>query len=572
MTQQFENFVNSALDKSLASDVTLPTANKIPVYTGIGRQVTAKTAAELDIAIKSDVDTGLSNKEPTITAGTSAQYFRGDKTWQTLNTDAVSETESRVYLNPEQKTVATQAASSSQSGYLTSTDWSTFNGKQAALVSGTNIKTVNSSSLLGSGDLVVGEQSVVLLEQDGSQTLSVGKRHYLPRLTIPYTLNLNAPTGAAIGDWFILESRYSASLDGIGLSAFLLGINLKMAAGEYVIGNGDIVSPNAIPLLNARNNSTNSPNFTNGCSFRFTKVTATAWALQPTYGAVMPERFLMKVGGTNSGGTLFVSTAVAGTYATVTLPTKDANLGDLPSVATTDGNALSGTRTRILGGSSNTLYGTDTIAIGCSNNGGIWGIGATYIALHNTGGELPLTFPKGTTVLGSSLHPLFTTFNGQSPCGGALATTVGLCTLSLSANGVTNSITTDAAAPANTNTPRLVGCGYSLIDGNPFINIGSSAVHDVEFIVAFGVITPLQSITRTFYAKRRVYVAYHSGSWANSIEVVGTDTNLGTVVGTVTVGFTLDTTNNRFVPTISATGGQYYQVSVRVNSHYNNKV
>lgn len=45
------------------------------------------------------------------------------------------------------------AATSSVNGYLTSTDWSTFNGKQAALVSGTNIKTVNGSSLLGSGDV-----------------------------------------------------------------------------------------------------------------------------------------------------------------------------------------------------------------------------------------------------------------------------------------------------------------------------------------------------------------------------------------------------------------------------------
>jgi hypothetical protein len=45
------------------------------------------------------------------------------------------------------------AASSTVSGYLTSTDWSTFNGKQAALVSGTNIKTVNGTTLLGSGDL-----------------------------------------------------------------------------------------------------------------------------------------------------------------------------------------------------------------------------------------------------------------------------------------------------------------------------------------------------------------------------------------------------------------------------------
>jgi hypothetical protein len=36
---------------------------------------------------------------------------------------------------------------------LTSTDWSTFNAKQVALVSGTNIKTINGTSVLGSGDL-----------------------------------------------------------------------------------------------------------------------------------------------------------------------------------------------------------------------------------------------------------------------------------------------------------------------------------------------------------------------------------------------------------------------------------
>ena len=54
MTQQFEDFVNAALDKSLASDVTLPTANKIPVYTGIGRQVTGKTPAELGLAVLVD--------------------------------------------------------------------------------------------------------------------------------------------------------------------------------------------------------------------------------------------------------------------------------------------------------------------------------------------------------------------------------------------------------------------------------------------------------------------------------------------------------------------------------------
>ena len=75
MTQQFENFVNAALDKSLSSDVTLPTANEIPVFTGIGRQVTGKTTTELGIAEVGDLAAvatsgsynDLSNK-PTIPA------------------------------------------------------------------------------------------------------------------------------------------------------------------------------------------------------------------------------------------------------------------------------------------------------------------------------------------------------------------------------------------------------------------------------------------------------------------------------------------------------------------------
>jgi hypothetical protein len=50
-------------------------------------------------------------------------------------------------------------ASAAASGYLSATDWLTFNGKQASLVSGGNIKTINGNSLLGSGNLVVGGSS-----------------------------------------------------------------------------------------------------------------------------------------------------------------------------------------------------------------------------------------------------------------------------------------------------------------------------------------------------------------------------------------------------------------------------
>ena len=50
-------------------------------------------------------------------------------------------------------TLNVPTASTTNRGALSSTDWNTFNGKQAALVSGTNIKTVGGVTLLGAGDV-----------------------------------------------------------------------------------------------------------------------------------------------------------------------------------------------------------------------------------------------------------------------------------------------------------------------------------------------------------------------------------------------------------------------------------
>ena len=51
--------------------------------------------------------------------------------------------------------ISMAAATTLVDGYLTKTNFNTFNNKQAALVSGTNIKTVNGTTLLGSGDLAI---------------------------------------------------------------------------------------------------------------------------------------------------------------------------------------------------------------------------------------------------------------------------------------------------------------------------------------------------------------------------------------------------------------------------------
>jgi hypothetical protein len=59
-------------------------------------------------------------------------------------------------------------ASASNRGALSSANWSTFNGKQDALVSGTNIKTINSTSLLGSGNITIASLGVYKITTDGA--------------------------------------------------------------------------------------------------------------------------------------------------------------------------------------------------------------------------------------------------------------------------------------------------------------------------------------------------------------------------------------------------------------------
>jgi hypothetical protein len=110
-------------------------------------------------------------------------------------------------------TLNVPTASASNRGALSSTDWSTFNGKQAALFSGTNIKTVNGTSLLGSGDL-------------GTITVPYGGTG-LTSLTANY-IPIGNGTGA-------LSSTAQFQFDGTGLR---IGNNAADSAGLDVIKGG----------------------------------------------------------------------------------------------------------------------------------------------------------------------------------------------------------------------------------------------------------------------------------------------------------------------------------------------
>jgi len=249
MTTPFENFVNIALGKSVSADVTLPTADDIPVFTGIGRQVTGKTTAELGLATssqltdKADLVDGLvpANQLPSyvddvleyanlasfpllgeasklyIAIDTNLVYRWGGSTYavtssslalgETLTTayygdkgktaydhsqatgnphsattaDINDSTDKR-YVTDTQQTRVNTAASTGADGYLTSTDWNTFNGKlgladvRFAFVSDSGTTyTVPASSVTAAGKTIIELSSSSLTQITVATTTATGK-------------------------------------------------------------------------------------------------------------------------------------------------------------------------------------------------------------------------------------------------------------------------------------------------------------------------------------------------------------------------------------------------------------
>ena len=66
------------------------------------------------------------------------------------------------------RTLAIAKATASVDGYLAATDFTTFAAKQDALSSGVNIKTINSTSLLGSGNITIASLGVYKILTDGA--------------------------------------------------------------------------------------------------------------------------------------------------------------------------------------------------------------------------------------------------------------------------------------------------------------------------------------------------------------------------------------------------------------------
>jgi hypothetical protein len=128
-------------------------------------------------------------------------------------------------------------------GYLSSGDWATFNNKQNALVSGTNIKTLNGASILGSGNAATGYQGFRYNIQ-----IEVG---YPPLATPPSGYAYvnyydNGEGGADYGGW----SFNNIDADGNNIGQFLFSTynevpySVFTTQGTYALMNNQ----GAVPL------------------------------------------------------------------------------------------------------------------------------------------------------------------------------------------------------------------------------------------------------------------------------------------------------------------------------------
>jgi hypothetical protein len=140
-------------------------------------------------------------------------------------------------------TLNVPTASATNRGALSSADWSTFNGKQDALVSGTNIKTVSGISLLGSGDLgtigtAYGGTGLTSFTSGGA--VYATSTSALTTGTLPVTAGGTGQTSYTDGQ-LLIGNTTGNTLAKATLTAGT-GISVTNGSGSITIGNSGVTS------------------------------------------------------------------------------------------------------------------------------------------------------------------------------------------------------------------------------------------------------------------------------------------------------------------------------------------
>jgi hypothetical protein len=186
---------DGTLDKS-----TLTAGTSISITNGSGAITITNTSPDQVVSLTGSGTTTITGSYPNFNIASADQYVGTvtsvSASVNTTGTDvAVAVTNS---TTTPAIAISIPTSSASARGALTSSDWSAFNAKQTALVSGTNIKTINGQSVLGSGNLSTNAAGGAITTNfttvsenytfpSGTNGVSVGPMTIAPGVTVTVT-------------------------------------------------------------------------------------------------------------------------------------------------------------------------------------------------------------------------------------------------------------------------------------------------------------------------------------------------------------------------------------------------
>lgn len=302
-------------------------------------------------------------------------------------------------------TLNVPTASALNRGVLDTSDWTTFNNKQVALISGTNIKTVNSISLLGSGNVGVGVTSVtgtLPISSSGGST---------PVISITQSSNISNGYLSS-GDWITFNSKenvltfsspLSRSTNTVSISAATVSVNGYLTSTDWATFNS---KQGLLSITSLTNTGTDGITIVNGTG---SVIGPSPVTIDQQVANASQNGYLSKTDWAAFNGKGYGTvTNVTGTSPIASSGGATPNITILQSSGTVNGYLSSTDWTTFNNKGSGTVTsvgGTGTVS-GLSLSGSVTTTGNLTL-----GGTLSLTSGDVTTALG------FTPYNATNPSG-----------------------------------------------------------------------------------------------------------------------------------------------------------